>query len=117
MKPYPLLLALALSIACTARLHLPSYPLAGYWSLSEKEEGLWAGLVFNDSVLTCVSRADTVAHLRYRVSAQTARLTMTNELGQKRVSTIVKLSPDSLVLDRLWDVGHVQRFHRVEWRR
>lgn len=113
MKPYPLLLALALSTACTPRLNLTSYPLKGHWVLSERE-ALWSGLVFNDSVVTCASRADTVAYLQYRVNAQTSRLTLTNDLGEKRVSKIVKLSQDSLILDRLWDVGRLQRFHKDE---
>lgn len=74
---------------------------------------LYTGLIFRNSALTITSRGDTVFYFTYHFTRQDSTLTLTDCTGRRSSAKILKLSADSLVVDKLWDLKTVQRFQKV----
>jgi hypothetical protein len=74
---------------------------------------LYTGLIFRNSALTITSWGDTVFYFTYHLTRRDSTLTLTDWTGRRSSSKILKLSADSLVVDKLWNLKTIQCFQKV----
>lgn len=111
-----LILSLALSSCSSAtERNLADQSLGsvrGEWTFVDPQAIFYRKLTFADSLAEFTSLGDTIYRFKYRIDNQASKLILTDMLGKKDSSRIVKLDDDSLVVDRLWEKRAVQRFYK-----